>query len=58
MFCLLLAIWVSGRQTEEWYLWNLSMIPFLGGDLCAGAKETSAQMAELELELLFQFKKS
>ena len=19
---LLLAIWVSGRQTEEWYLWN------------------------------------
>lgn len=56
---LLLAIWVSGRQTEEWYLWNLSaMIPFLGV-ICVPelTKSFSLGMWELEQSCCFNLRK-
>lgn len=56
---LLLVIWVSGRQTEEWYLWNLSaMIPFLGV-ICVPelTKSFSLGMWELEQSCCFNLRK-
>lgn len=56
---LLLAIGVSNGQTEEWYLWNVSvMIPFLGV-ICVPelTKSFSLGMWELEQSCCFSLRK-
>ena len=56
---LLLAIWVAGRRTEEWYLRTLlAMIPFLGV-ICVPelTKSFSLGMWELEQSCCFHLRK-